>query len=86
MRRFITGYVSSCSVLKASLGSVETITKNAPEIAERLHPKGLGGTIRPIDNMDNTTQIASHLLRSRIGKICVAITGATPDEMVGEGL
>ena len=29
-----------------------------------------------------TTQISSHLLRSRIGKICVAITGSTVDEMV----
>src|SRR6266705_2525215 len=28
------------------------------------------------------TQIASHLLRSRIGKICVAITGSTADEML----
>jgi 3-dehydroquinate dehydratase/shikimate dehydrogenase len=27
-------------------------------------------------------QIASHLLRSRIGKICVAITGASPEEMI----
>ncbi|HEY5331346.1 MAG TPA: shikimate dehydrogenase [Acidobacteriaceae bacterium] len=27
-------------------------------------------------------QIASHLLRSRIGKICVAITGSTADEML----
>src|SRR3978361_361140 len=28
------------------------------------------------------TQIASHLLRSRIGKICVAITGSTAEEML----
>ena len=32
--------------------------------------------------MNNTTQIASHLLRSRIGKLCVAITGSSPQEMV----
>ena len=32
--------------------------------------------------MTTSTQIAAHLLRSRIGKICVAITGATPDEMI----
>ena len=32
--------------------------------------------------MNNSTQIASHLLRSRIGKLCVAITGASPQEMI----
>jgi 3-dehydroquinate dehydratase/shikimate dehydrogenase len=32
--------------------------------------------------MTITTQIASHLLRARIGKICVAITGNTPEEML----
>ena len=32
--------------------------------------------------MTTDTQIASHLLRSRIGKICVAITGSTPEEMM----
>jgi 3-dehydroquinate dehydratase/shikimate dehydrogenase len=32
--------------------------------------------------MTTTSQIATHLLRSRIGKICVAIIGATPDDMV----
>jgi 3-dehydroquinate dehydratase/shikimate dehydrogenase len=32
--------------------------------------------------MTTTSQIATHLLRSRIGKICVAITGTTPDDMV----
>jgi len=32
--------------------------------------------------MNTSSQIASHLLRSRIGKICVAITGATPEEMI----
>jgi 3-dehydroquinate dehydratase/shikimate dehydrogenase len=32
--------------------------------------------------MNPTTQIASHLLRSRIGKICVAITGATAEELI----
>ncbi|WP_263378955.1 shikimate dehydrogenase [Granulicella paludicola] len=32
--------------------------------------------------MKTTTQLASHLLRSRIGKICVAITGNTPDELL----
>jgi 3-dehydroquinate dehydratase/shikimate dehydrogenase len=32
--------------------------------------------------MTTSTQIASHLLRSRIGKICVAITGATAEEML----
>jgi 3-dehydroquinate dehydratase/shikimate dehydrogenase len=32
--------------------------------------------------MTITTQIASHLLRARIGKICVAITGSTPEEML----
>jgi 3-dehydroquinate dehydratase/shikimate dehydrogenase len=31
--------------------------------------------------MNTSTQLASHLLRSRIGKLCVAITGATPQEM-----
>jgi 3-dehydroquinate dehydratase/shikimate dehydrogenase len=32
--------------------------------------------------MTTTTQIDSHFLRSRIGKICVAITGATPEEII----
>jgi 3-dehydroquinate dehydratase/shikimate dehydrogenase len=32
--------------------------------------------------MTTTTQIAPHFLRSRIGKICVAITGATPEEFI----
>ena len=32
--------------------------------------------------MNTSSQIASHLLRSRLGKICVAITGATPEEMI----
>ena len=32
--------------------------------------------------MNNSTQIASHLLRSRIGKLCVAITGTSPQEMI----
>lgn len=32
--------------------------------------------------MNNTTQIASHLLRSRIGKLCVAITGSSSQEMI----
>ena len=32
--------------------------------------------------MTTATQIASHLLRSRIGKICVALTGNTPEEMI----
>ena len=32
--------------------------------------------------MTTATQIASHLLRSRIGKICVAITGNTPEDML----
>ena len=32
--------------------------------------------------MTTSPQIASHLLRSRIGKICVAITGSTPAEML----
>jgi len=32
--------------------------------------------------MNNTTQIASHLLRSRIGKLCVAIIGTSPNEMI----
>jgi 3-dehydroquinate dehydratase/shikimate dehydrogenase len=32
--------------------------------------------------MTTSSQIATHLLRSRIGKICVAITGASPDEMI----
>jgi 3-dehydroquinate dehydratase/shikimate dehydrogenase len=32
--------------------------------------------------MDNSTQIASHLLRSRLGKICVALTGASADELI----
>ena len=32
--------------------------------------------------MINSTHIASHLLRSRIGKLCVAIIGTTPNEMI----
>ncbi len=32
--------------------------------------------------MINSTQIASHLLRSRIGKLCVAIIGTSPNEMI----
>jgi 3-dehydroquinate dehydratase/shikimate dehydrogenase len=36
--------------------------------------------------MNTTNQIATHLLRSRIGKICVAITGATPQEMCEKAL
>jgi 3-dehydroquinate dehydratase/shikimate dehydrogenase len=32
--------------------------------------------------MTTSNQIATHLLRSRIGKICVAITGTTPAEML----
>ena len=32
--------------------------------------------------MTTATQIASHLLRSRIGKICVAITGTTAEELI----
>jgi len=34
--------------------------------------------------MNNSTQIASHLLRSRIGKLCVAVTGTSPNEMIGK--
>jgi len=32
--------------------------------------------------MNTTTQIASHLLRSRIGKICVALTGSNAEELI----
>ncbi len=32
--------------------------------------------------MMNSTHIASHLLRSRIGKLCVAIVGTSPQEMI----
>jgi 3-dehydroquinate dehydratase/shikimate dehydrogenase len=32
--------------------------------------------------MNNSTYIASHLLRSRIGKLCVAIIGTSPQEMI----
>ena len=32
--------------------------------------------------MNNSTQIASHLLRSRIGKLCVVIIGTSPNEMI----
>ena len=32
--------------------------------------------------MTNTTQIASHLLRSRIGKLCVAVIGTSANEMI----
>ena len=32
--------------------------------------------------MSPTSQIASHLLRSRLGKICVALTGATAAELI----
>src|SRR5215472_3855222 len=35
-----------------------------------------------IASMKTSTQIASHLLRSRIGKICIAITGQSAEEMV----
>jgi 3-dehydroquinate dehydratase/shikimate dehydrogenase len=34
--------------------------------------------------MDNSTQIASHLLRSRLGKICVALTGTTADDLIAK--
>jgi 3-dehydroquinate dehydratase/shikimate dehydrogenase len=34
--------------------------------------------------MNQSTQIASHLLRSRIGKLCVAIIGKSPQEMVAK--
>jgi 3-dehydroquinate dehydratase/shikimate dehydrogenase len=36
--------------------------------------------------MKNTTQIASHLLRSRIGKLCVAIIGSSPSEMIEKAI
>jgi 3-dehydroquinate dehydratase/shikimate dehydrogenase len=36
--------------------------------------------------MNTSTQIATHLLRSRIGKICVAITGTTPKEMCDKAI
>jgi 3-dehydroquinate dehydratase/shikimate dehydrogenase len=36
--------------------------------------------------MNTSTQIASHLLRSRIGKICVAITGTTPQELCAKAI
>ncbi len=32
--------------------------------------------------MINSTHIASHLLRSRIGKLCVAVIGTSPNEMI----
>jgi 3-dehydroquinate dehydratase / shikimate dehydrogenase len=32
--------------------------------------------------MTTTSQAAPHLLRSRIGKICVAITGSTPEDLI----
>lgn len=32
--------------------------------------------------MTTQNQLASHLLRSRLGKLCVALTGATPAEMI----
>lgn len=32
--------------------------------------------------MTTNTQIASHLLRARLGKLCVALTGATADELI----
>jgi len=32
--------------------------------------------------MNNSTQIASHLLRSRIGKLCVAVIGTSANEMI----
>jgi 3-dehydroquinate dehydratase/shikimate dehydrogenase len=32
--------------------------------------------------MTTSTQIASHLLRARLGKLCVAITGTTPEEFI----
>jgi len=36
--------------------------------------------------MTTSSQIASHLLRSRLGKICVAITGASAEEMIERAL
>ena len=36
----------------------------------------------PVACMKSTTQIASHLLRSRIGKICVALTGSNAEELI----
>ncbi len=33
-------------------------------------------------SMNNSTQIASHLLRSRIGKLCVVIAVTSPNEMI----
>src|ERR1700761_9506667 len=47
-----------------------------------LHPRPFGATIPRLQSMTIPNQIASHLLRSRIGKICVAITGSTADEML----
>lgn len=47
-----------------------------------LHLKEFGGSIPRLQSMTIPNQIASHLLRSRIGKICVAIIGSSPDEMV----
>src|SRR5580700_7857458 len=47
-----------------------------------LHPRPFGATIPRLQSMTIPNQIASHLLRSRIGKICVAITGSTAEEML----
>src|ERR1700727_271430 len=33
-------------------------------------------------SMNNSTQTASHLLRSRIGNLCVVIIGTSPNEMI----
>jgi 3-dehydroquinate dehydratase / shikimate dehydrogenase len=47
-----------------------------------LHLRPFGATIPRLQRMTIPNQIASHLLRSRIGKICVAITGSTAEEML----
>lgn len=47
-----------------------------------LHLTLNSGTIPRFHEMTTSPQVASHLLRSRLGKICVAITGSTPAEML----
>ncbi len=47
-----------------------------------MHLNEFGATIPRRKDMSTTTQVASHLLRSRVGKICIAVTGSTPEEML----
>jgi 3-dehydroquinate dehydratase / shikimate dehydrogenase len=50
--------------------------------SKALAPRKLQRYDTAVAPMTNSSQIASHLLRSRIGKICIAITGSSAEEMV----